>query len=188
MVSVWSSRRALPLLVLTWVSLCVPGGGAHAKVFHSRSEAVALAFPDADRIEEQTLVLDDAQLARVERRARAKVDTRIVRVHSGYKGDQLLGYALLDLHQVRTLPEAFLIVLTPEGVVRSLRVVAFHEPLEYMPGGRWYEQFAGKSGEDPLRVGADVHGIVGATLSARATTEGVRRALALFHVVIEPAK
>jgi hypothetical protein len=29
-----------------------------------------------------------------------------------------------------------------------------------------------------------VHGIVGATLSARATTNGVRRALALYQVVV----
>ena len=36
----------------------------------------------------------------------------------------------------------------------------------------------------PLRLGGDVHGIVGATLSARATTEGVRRALALYQVVV----
>ena len=31
-----------------------------------------------------------------------------------------------------------------------------------------------------------MHGIVGATLSARATTEGVRRALALYQVVVTP--
>ena len=37
----------------------------------------------------------------------------------------------------------------------------------------------------PLRLGGDVHGIVGATLSARATTRGVRRALALYEVVVQ---
>jgi Na+-translocating ferredoxin:NAD+ oxidoreductase RnfG subunit len=84
---------------------------------------------------------------------------------------------------VRTHPEAFLVVLSPEGSVRSLRVLAFHEPLEYLPPGRWYEQFGGKSLADALRVGGDVHGIVGATLTAQATTRGVRRALALYQVL-----
>jgi Na+-translocating ferredoxin:NAD+ oxidoreductase RnfG subunit len=86
---------------------------------------------------------------------------------------------------VRTLPEAFLVVLTPAGSVRALRVLAFHEPLEYKPDDRWYEQFENVSQDQALRLGRDVHGIVGATLSARATTRGVRRALALYEVVIQ---
>ena len=41
-----------------------------------------------------------------------------------------------------------------------------------------------KTADAPLRVGGDVHGIVGATLSASATTRGVRRALAFYQVLI----
>jgi Na+-translocating ferredoxin:NAD+ oxidoreductase RnfG subunit len=91
------------------------------------------------------------------------------------------------VHTVRTLPEAFLVVLSPQGTVRTLRVLAFHEPLEYKPSDRWYSQFEEKSLSEPLRLGSDVHGIVGATLSARATTRGVRRALALYEVVVQNA-
>ena len=65
-----------------------------------------------------------------------------------------------------------------------MRVLAFHEPLEYMPSARWYRQFEQKTLAAPLRLGGDVHAIVGATLSARAATEGVRRALALYQVVV----
>jgi Na+-translocating ferredoxin:NAD+ oxidoreductase RnfG subunit len=78
-----------------------------------------------------------------------------------------------------------MVVLTPDGEVRSLRVLAFHEPLEYKPTRRWYRQFDNKSKDAPLRVGGDVHGVVGATLSARATTRGVRRALAFYEVLIQ---
>jgi Na+-translocating ferredoxin:NAD+ oxidoreductase RnfG subunit len=99
------------------------------------------------------------------------------------RAGEVQGYAMIELHTVRTHPEAFLVVLSPEGSVRSLRVLAFHEPLEYLPPGRWYEQFGGKSLADALRVGGDVHGIVGATLTAQATTRGVRRALALYQVL-----
>jgi Na+-translocating ferredoxin:NAD+ oxidoreductase RnfG subunit len=173
-------------MVLALVVLLI--GGAHAKVFHSRSEAVELAFPEADRIEDETLLIDDEKAAQVEKRARAKLESRIIKVYRGYQGDTLLGYAFIDLHKVRSLPEAFLVVLSPEGAVRSLRVLAFHEPLEYMPTARWYEAFVGKTAQDPLRVGGDIHGIVGATLSTRATSEGVRRALALFEIVLEKGK
>ena len=156
-----------------------------AKVFYSRSEAVALAFPSADRIEDETLLLEEAQVERVQSLARSELDSRLVRIYRGFKDDRLLGYAFIDVHNVRTLPEAFLVVLTPEGLVSGLRVLAFHEPLEYMPTSRWYRQFEEKSLVQSLRLGGDVHGIVGATLSARATTRGVRRALALYEVVLQ---
>ena len=163
--------------------LCL-AASADAKVFYSREEALALAFPDADRIDSQALLLGDDQARRVEDLSRAELESRLVRIYTGFRGGEVQGYALIDVHNVRTLPEAFLIVLSPQGEVRALRLLAFHEPLEYMPREGWYEQFRDKSLADALRLGGDIHGIVGATLSSRATTLGVRRALALYDVVI----
>lgn len=159
-------------------------GAAEAAVFYSRSEALELAFPGADRVDDETHILADEQFERVQALARSPLESRLVKVYTGYRGGELMGYAFIDVHNVRTLPEAFLVVLGPEGEVRALRVLAFHEPLEYKPADRWYRQFEAKSLAAPLRLGGDVHGIVGATLSARATTRGVRRALALYEVVV----
>jgi Na+-translocating ferredoxin:NAD+ oxidoreductase RnfG subunit len=182
------SSSSRPARARAWAALfaalCLVSGTAQAKVFHSRSEALALAFPDADRIDDKSIVLDDEQTSEIERLAKSQLESRIVQIYTGYRGDEVLGYAFIDVHTVRTMPEAFLVVLTPQGDVSSLRLLAFHEPLEYMPSARWYEQFEQKNLTAPLRLGGDVHGIVGATLSARATTEGVRRALALYQVVV----
>jgi hypothetical protein len=177
--------RATLLVLLVALSLALPIEGARAKVFYNRTEALALAFPEADHIEDETHVLAEDQVARIESLSHSQLESRLIRIYTGFKGSEAIGYAFIDVHNVRTLPEAFLVVLSPEGEVRTLRVLAFHEPLEYKPGDRWYEQFEDKSIEAPLRLGGDVHGIVGATLSARATTRGVRRALALYEVVVQ---
>jgi hypothetical protein len=158
--------------------------GARAKVFLTQQEAIAIAFPDAERIEDETFVLSAEQAKRVEELSKAPLETRLVRIWRGLRGGAVQGYALIDVHNVRTHPEAFLVVLTPEGNVRSVRILAFHEPLDYLPSERWYRQFDGKGPGDALRVGGDLHGIVGATLSAQATSQGVRRALALHRVLI----
>jgi len=160
-------------------------GEAGAKVFHSRAEALELAFPDADRVEDDTVVLGDEQARRIEELARCSLESRLVRVYRGYRGEKLLGYAFIDVHNVRTLPEAFLVVLNPQGEVRDLRLLAFHEPLDYMPAERWYAQFQQKSLDQPLRVDGDIHGIMGASLSTRATAGGVRRALAFYQIVVQ---
>jgi Na+-translocating ferredoxin:NAD+ oxidoreductase RnfG subunit len=156
---------------------------ADAKVFHSRKQAIVLAFPDADRVEKETFILNASQTEAIEKKSRSKVETKLVTIWTGYQGDVVLGYAHIDVHNVRTQPEAFMVVLEPEGTVRSVRILAFHEPLDYLPTDRWYGQFAGKSAEDGLRVGGDVHGVVNATISARAAADGVRRALA-YHAVL----
>ncbi len=179
--SLWGILVGTALLA----ALAAPGGPAHAKVFHSRSEALEIAFPGADRVDSHTYVLTEDQTSRIQEIARCDLDSRLVKVYTGWKAGEVVGYAFIDLHTVRTLPEAFLIVLRPDGTVRTLRVLAFHEPLDYLPSKRWYSQFGDKSPGEPLRVGGDIHGIVGATLSARATTRGVRRALAMYEVLVE---
>jgi len=156
---------------------------ADAKVFYTQQEALALAFPEADRVESETFVLTEEEAARIEALSRGPLESKLVKIYTGRRGEEVLGYAVIDVHNVRTLPEAFLVVLSPEGLVQNLRVLAFHEPLDYLPTDRWYQQFQARSLAAPLRLGADIHGIVGATLSARAATQGVRRALA-YHAVL----
>jgi Na+-translocating ferredoxin:NAD+ oxidoreductase RnfG subunit len=170
---------ALALLVLQ-------SSSADAKVFYSRQQALDLAFPEADRIEKRTFILTSEQVEQIEKRARSSLDTKLVTLYTGFKNGGVMGYAHIDVHTVRTKSEGLMVVLDSQGRVRSLRVLAFHEPLEYLPTERWYRQFDDKSLVEPLRVGRDVHGIVGATLSARAATRGVRRTLAYYDILIRP--
>lgn len=184
MVSVWRSSIATILLVLA-VALPAP---VAAKVFFSKEEALALAFPDADRVDSRSVVLDAAQTAAIEQASRAKLESRIVTLHTGWKEGVVQGYAFIDMQVVRTLPEACLIVLTPGGAVRSLRVIAFHEPADYLPTDRWLGQFEGQALSRDLALNHGIEGIAGATLSAGAITNGVRRALAFYAHVIAPQK
>ncbi len=183
--SVTSSRPSAFAVAAALLALSAAPPAAEAKVFFSRQEALELAFPEADRIETETYVLEDTEVEKIEELAKSPIDSKLVKIYTGVKNEQVIGYAVIDMHRVRTLPEAFLVVLSPEGSVRSLRVLAFHEPLEYLPADRWYRQFDDKTLSEPLRLGRDVHAVVGATLSARATTRGVRRILAFYEVLIQ---
>ena len=176
--------RCMMLSILA--SILVPS--VSAKVFASQRQALAEAFPEATRIERKTWVLRKQDVAALTVLTGESNPTKVVVMHTAYQGDEIVGYAHIDVHQVRTKPEAFMVVLTPTGTVRSVRVLAFHEPLDYLPTERWYSQFDGKTRADALRVGGDVHGVVGATLSARAATDGVRRMLAYWEVLLKPAE
>jgi Na+-translocating ferredoxin:NAD+ oxidoreductase RnfG subunit len=156
-----------------------------AKVFASQHQALREAFPEATRIDRHSRILLNNDLAEIIGITKSEDQPKLVVLYTAWNGDELLGHAHVDVHNVRTKPEAFLIVVTPGGAVRSVRVLAFHEPLDYLPTDRWYGQFSGKTKADRLRVGGDVHGVVGATLSAQAAARGVRRMLAYWEVLLQ---
>lgn len=181
-------RVALLASICVGIFASMLSGPAHSKVFASQNQAINEAFPDATRVDRRTVILKKTQVAAIESRTGSEVVAKIVVLHVAYRDEEVLGYAHIDVHTVRTQPEAFLVVLTPEGRVRTVRILAFHEPLDYLPTDRWYQQFADKTKEDSLRVGRDIHGVVGATLSARAAADGVRRMLAYYEVLLRPAE
>jgi S1-C subfamily serine protease len=172
--------------VLFAAGLSLPGASlrADAKVFYARDEALRLAFPDADRTEARDFFLTPAQRSAIEERSRSALDTNLITLYVGHCGDQVVGYAVFDTHVVRTLPETFLVVLTSGGEVAATYVLAFYEPLDYLPSERWLRQFANRKLSDDLQVGQSIAGITGSTLSARAVTSGIRRALAIHAVLL----
>ena len=174
----------ITLVVALWLlpSLSRP---AEAVVLYAKNEALKLIFPEADSIDPKAIFLNAKQVARIEELARSPLESQLLTVHVGRNGDETLGYAFLDIHVVRTQPEALFVVLTPQGEVDSVLIVAFHEPLEYMPSDRWQAQFGGKTLAPDLQVKRAIAPISGATLSAHAMTDAVRRALAVYQVVLQ---
>jgi Na+-translocating ferredoxin:NAD+ oxidoreductase RnfG subunit len=164
--------------------LALAASPVQAKVVHSREEALALAFPEAERVETRTFTLTEEQAKRVTTLATAPLESKQITVYLGYKGEQVLGYAFLDTRTVRTLPATFLIVLSPAGVVQRVQILAFHEPEDYLPLERWLRRFEQQPLSPDLQLHRNIHGIAGATLSSQAVTNAVRQALALFQVLI----
>ena len=76
-----------------------------------------------------------------------------------------------------------MVVVDAEGRVRRLEVVSFLEPEEYIPRRTWYDQFLKQRLDARLRLKRSIHAVTGATLTARATTNAVRRILALDQVL-----
>lgn len=157
---------------------------ASAKVFHSKEGALKLAFPDADSVKPMHLFLSEAQAAEVERASGTRCPSKLITLYVGEKAGQPMGFAMFDTHLVRTLPATFMTVLDLDGRIRSVHILAFHEPQEYLPSRGWLRQFDGKSLTSGLRVRQEVAGIAGATLSAFAVTKGLHRVLAIFHVAL----
>lgn len=157
---------------------------AGARVFLSVDEALARAFPDCST-ERRTVFLTEAQLERARKLAGVEVVSALVHPYVARCDGEVAGTAYLDTHRVRTLAETLMVVVGRDGRVRRIEILAFREPPEYIPREIWYGQFDGRELDDELRLKRKIHGVTGATLTARATTEAVRRVLAIHQVLAE---
>lgn len=178
-----SSRRIAGFLGS--VALVAAGPAASARVLLSQEEALALAFPNC-QIERTTLYLSAEETRQAAKLADEEdAPSAVGFAYRATCEGAPAGTAYFDHHRVRTLAETVMVVITPEGTVARVEVLAFDEPAEYQPRAAWYGQFAGRALDDELRLKAAIRPVTGATLTARATTSAVRRVLALHRVISE---
>jgi hypothetical protein len=175
------------LVVLAAVAgALVSAGAARGKVFLTVEEALALAFPGC-AVEPRTVYLDDDQLARARALAGVEVPSAMVRPYVARCDGRVAGAAYFDAHRVRTLPETLMVVVAADGTLERVEVLAFREPEDYIPRATWYAQFEGERLDEELSLRRGIRGVTGATLTARATTDAVRRVLAVHRVLGETA-
>ena len=130
-------RSLLFLLPVLCAPLALSSAPAAAKIFHSKEGALRLAFPEADSVKPMHLFLEEGQVAEIERLSGAKVRSKLVTMYVGEKAGTVVGFAVFDTHVVRTLPETFMTVIATDGRVRAVHILAFHEPMEYLPARPW---------------------------------------------------
>lgn len=174
--------RSLTLLLLTLVvtALCP----AHAMVYFSKEEAFEIAFGKGAEIVEHPVYLTDEQTADIEKLSQVKLDSQLVTFYEGHQKGQLMGYAVIDSHTVRTQPETFLMLLSPKGDLVRYEILAFHEPPEYKPSAAWLQHLVGHPMAD-LKINQGIDGIAGATLSCRAALNSIRKTLAIYQLALK---
>lgn len=149
----------------------------------NKEQALELAFPAADQIETLNLFLTPEQLAQVGRTTGVQAESSLYTFYVGKRNGEVLGYAAIESSRVRTLPQTMLVVIATDGTVMRAEILAFFEPPEYQPSLRWLQQFFGVTLTPDLRIGGQIQGLTGATLSAQSVARQVRKTLAMAQLI-----
>ncbi|MDO9212824.1 MAG: FMN-binding protein [Methylococcales bacterium] len=173
-----------PLKFIMFFGLLTAASSSFATVFYSKSEAMELAFGKGTPVEQLALFPDEQQTATIQQLAKIKLDSGLFTFYVGKNQDKITGYAAIETNTVRTKPETLMIVLTPEGELQKVYTLAFHEPPEYMPPERWFEQLYKRPLAD-MDFNKGVDGIAGATLSTRANIDSIRKVMAIYQVLVK---
>jgi hypothetical protein len=173
-------RSRLHFLAAAALVQAAPLAGAarvQARVLVSQKDALKIAF-GAAAPERRTAFLTDAQAKAVEEAAQAKLESKI---WTYYVSGSTTAY--FESHPVRTMNETIMVVVGPDDRVRSVEILSFAEPPDFLAPKRWLEQFLEKPLNEDLALRRGLRGIAGATLTAEAVSRGVRRALAVHRVL-----
>lgn len=177
-----TTRLALAVSSLVAVSAV----SVEARLLITSEDALRQIYGLRARSEARTAYFTDGEVERVRKLAKAPFSSRHVTYYRVTLGDSLLGQAFLDQHVVRSLSETVLIALDPAGRVLAVEVLAWNEPDDFRPPERWLARARGIEDPGRARPGEAMPHLAGATLSARAVTAAIRRALALRQVIANP--
>ncbi|MBT3586827.1 MAG: hypothetical protein HN509_18085 [Halobacteriovoraceae bacterium] len=97
------------------------------------------------------------------------------------KSEKIYAYIQTDI--VRTLPQTIITYISKKGGVLDLEVKSFSEPLEYKAPIKWLAQFINKIFTKKLKIGHQIDGLTGATLTSTSTSRLVRRSLLIHRVL-----
>jgi len=79
----------------------------------------------------------------------------------------------------------FALALDGTGAVKGIEILDYREAYGgEVRNAKWRAQFMGKRAGAPLRLGNEIKNISGATLSSKHVTDGVRRLLATYAIVL----
>ena len=147
--------------------------------------AQALIFPDAKEFTSALVKLTREQADQIEKLSGIRVRVPQQQIWQAQAEGKLVGWFLVDevygKHELIT----YAVGLNLDGSVRQIEVLDYRETYGYeIRNPAWRRQFVGKHQGDTLKLGEDIRNITGATLSCRHVTEGIRRLVAFYQVVL----
>ncbi len=157
----------------------------HAQLLLSPFDAMALNYGENAEIKKTNILLSKAKANKVSELAQVKLETNIYKIYRAVKEDKLLGYGVLVMQKVRSKDAAILSLISPEGELKGIEIIAFNEPPEYIPAKNWTEVFKNRRLNEQLVLGKDIPTISGSTLSARSATKAARIALSIYEIELK---
>ncbi|KXU32307.1 FMN-binding protein [Sphingobium sp. 22B] len=172
------SACRLSLLALVPVALIAPP--AHAATYLTLAQAQALMFP-GETLTPAFQALNSTQVAAIRKASGVSPLNRQLKAWRATRGGWLIVDQVVGKHEFIT----FAVALDASGAVRSVEIMDYRESYgDQVRNPKWRAQFVGKRNGAALQLDKDIKNISGATLSCRHVTDGVKRLLATYAIVL----
>jgi Na+-translocating ferredoxin:NAD+ oxidoreductase RnfG subunit len=165
----------------TWLSIATLCTSAFATTYYTTEQAQQAIFP-GEQLTAAFVKLTDEQAGQIAKITGLSVVRKDIKVWKAAKGGWFFLDEVVGKHERIT----YAVGLNADGSVRRIEIMDYRESYGFeVRSPAWREQFVGKTAADPVGLDQDIRNISGATLSARHVTDGVKRVLATYAVVLK---
>jgi len=179
-------RRAAWFTILPTAAIAA-AAPVSATVYLTIQAAQQAMFPGA-RFVEHDLAFTPDQRKAIARGSGVGSFDKVQRVWDVRSGNGRAGWFIVDRVLGKHEMITYAVALSPDGTVKRVEILEYRETY----GGEvrnpnWRQQFVGKRSGSQLQLGKDIRNISGATLSSRHVTDGVRRLLVMWELMLKNA-
>ena len=159
---------------------------AYAVQYLTVEQAQAALFAQGTSFARHPLELTEAQRDAIEKASGQRVREARPQLWQATQAGKPAGWFFVDRvigkHELIT----YALALGADGAVRGIEIMDYRESRGgEIRNAAWRNQFVGKHYGDSLRLGDTILNITGATLSCRNVTNGVKRLLATYALVLK---
>jgi Na+-transporting NADH:ubiquinone oxidoreductase subunit C len=159
----------------------------YATTYLTLEQARKLCFPGATEFLPFEVTLTRAQKKAIEKDSGVRVRLDSQKVWRAQAAGKLLGWVIQDEVLGKHAFIQWVLALDADGSVRQIEILDYRETYGYqIRNDDWRAQFTGKRHGATLELDRDIQNISGATLSCRHITDGVKRLLSLYDLVLKP--
>lgn len=170
-------KKTLLFLLLTYAQLT-------AQVLISPIDAMLENYDLNATVSKKNILLTGTKFKNIQKNAKTKLTTKIYRIFTASKDGDILGYGILVNRKVRS-KNAVVLYFIKDAILLDIEIIAFNEPLEYVPTKKWNSQFRNIKTDKMLQLNRDIPSVSGATMSARSVTDGSRIAFAIYNELLQ---
>ena len=174
----WVTFIAAPVAVFAAAS-------AYGTQYTTVEQAQKLVFGAGAQFERRDLKLSKEMVRDIEKRAGVKVRVPEVALWEVSEKGKPAGYFIVDEVYGKHEFITYALALDTGGKIMQVEILEYRENHgSQIRFPKWRAQFTGKTSADPVELESDIENISGATLSCRHVTEGIKRLLVTYDVLL----
>jgi Na+-transporting NADH:ubiquinone oxidoreductase subunit C len=158
----------------------------YATTYMTVEQAQKTIFPNASKFVPADVTLTREQMKAIEKDSGVNVRQNQQKVWRAEADGKLLGWVIQDEVLGKHEFIQWVLALNADGSVRQIEILDYRETYGYqIRDEKWRAQFPGKKHGARLKLDDDIKNVSGATLSCRHITDGVKRLLSFYDLVLK---
>ena len=177
-----STKMKLRFIIIPISILLLISAQVHCAGIREKAEIRIKKKLGTEKIKFEKFIIDSNIKSEIEKEIRQNFFGNFIYKWEIYKENKLTNILLLDNVYGKTMPISFFVIFNLDGKIVDVEIVKYRES----HGGQvqnknWLNQFNGKDKDSNYKIGEDIDGISGATISVNSVSKGILKLSKLFN-------